>query len=317
MSEPAKVGVVTVTYNSQEVIDPFMRCMLNQSCGNFTLYAIDNCSKDATLQRISHYPDSRVVLIANPRNVGVAEGNNQGIRAALQADCDYILLLNNDTEFDADLILTLCADCAKYQCDLVVPKIMYYDRPDVIWYAGGGFNRSRATGFHYGINCRDTGEFDEPRQVDYAPTCCMLIRRDVFRQVGLMDARYFVYFDDTDFCLRARRRGQKLYYTSSTRLLHKVGSLTGGDESPFSILFTTRNHVFYLAKNFGWLPCLYYLPLYQVSIVAKLFSGRYSISNFRASQTGFWKGVRMAVAKNADDRDRLVVRDTLTDENVN
>jgi GT2 family glycosyltransferase len=303
MPEPGKVGVVTVTYNSEKVIDAFMECMLKQDCGNLILYVIDNSSSDLTMQKVSAYQDPRVVLIANSRNVGVAEGNNQGIRAALEAECDYVLLINNDTEFGSSLISALRADCCKYQCDMIVPKIMYYDRPEVLWYAGGGLSRVRATGFHYGVGCRDTGQFDIPCQVDYAPTCCMLIHREVFKRVGLMDARYFVYFDDTDFCFRARRCGQKLYYSPSQQLFHKVSSLTGGGETEFSIVYITRNHVYYIAKNLGWLPCVFYLPLYQLSITAKLVTRRLSLRGYRASQAGFWDGIRMSFWGDSNDHD--------------
>lgn len=296
MPEPGKIGVVTVTYNSGNVIEPFMECILKQEHQNFVLYVIDNFSADDTLQRVSRYQDGRIVVVANKVNVGVAEGNNQGIRRALQVGCECVLLLNNDTEFGSLLVSNLYADCRTYKCDMIVPKIMYHERPDMIWCAGGEFSRSRGSARHLGGDCRDMGQFDAPRPVDYAPTCCMLIRCDVFERVGLMDPRYFVYFDDTDFCFRARQRRQKLYYTPSTRLFHKVASLTGGGTSPFHLLYTTRNHVYYLAKNFGWLHCAYYLPLYQLLIAVKLLTGRLSISGFRVSQSGFWQGIRMALS---------------------
>ena len=295
MPELAKVGVVTVTYNSGKVINAFMECMLKQDYGNLILYLIDNCSSDSTLQQLAGYEDPRVALIANSRNVGVAEGNNQGIRAALEANCDYVLLINNDTEFDIHLISTLCAECRQYHCDMIVPKIMYYDTPEILWYAGGGFSRSRATGLHYGIGRRDIGQFDIPHQVDHGPTCCMLIRHEVFQRVGLMDARYFLYFDDTDFCFRARRCGQKLWYSPSTRLFHKVSSLTGGGES--SIELITRNHVYFIAKNLGWLPCLFYLPLYQLYLSVRLLTRRISLRSYRTRQAAFLDGIRMSVHK--------------------
>jgi GT2 family glycosyltransferase len=312
MPKATRVGTVTVTYNSEGVIDAFLQCMLKQDHEDFTLYIIDNCSTDSTLDRVSRYQDSRIVVIANQHNVGVAEGNNQGIRASLDANCQYVLLINNDTEFSPNLLSGLYEGCQQYQCDMIVPKITYYDKPDVIWYAGAGFSRLRGySGPHWGVGCKDTGQFDVPRQVDYAPTCCMFLRADVFRSVGLMDARYFVYFDDTDFCFRARRSGQKLFYMPSVGLLHKVSSLTGGGSSLTHILYTTRNHVYYLAKNLGWLHCSYYLPLYQLKIAAKLVSGRLSVKGFRVSQVGFWEGVRMSVSQLGDDGDRLASRDVV------
>ena len=297
MPELPKVGVVTVTYNSGKVINAFMECVLKQDYGNLILYLIDNCSHDSTLQQVAVYQDPRVVLIANSRNVGVAEGNNQGIRAALKAGCDYVLLINNDTEFDIRLISTLCSDCRQYDCDMIVPKIMYNDRPEILWYAGGRFSRARATGLHYGIGCWDSGQFDIPGQVDHGPTCCMLIRHEVFQRVGLMDARYFLYFDDTDFCFRAGRCHQKLWYSPSTRVFHKVSSLTGGDQTESSTAYLTRNHVYFIAKNLGWLPSLFYLPLYELNITAKLLTGRISLRAYRIRQAAFWDGIRMSVHK--------------------
>jgi GT2 family glycosyltransferase len=308
MSEPSKVGVVTVTYNSGRVIDPFMDCILKQDYEDFVLYVIDNCSSDATLRQVKRYQDSRIVVIANQNNVGVAEGNNQGIRAALLANCEYVLLINNDTEFEADLISNLFQGSRRYKCDMIVPKILYHDQPNIIWYAGGGFSRLRGySSPHWGMGCRDTGQFDTPCQIGYAPTCCMLVHREVFRHVGLMDARYFVYFDDTDFCFRARKNGQKLYYMPSVQLLHKVSSLTGGTESSFAVWYKTRNHVYYLVKNLGWLHCLYYLPLYQLKIAAKLLTGWLSVGDFRVSEAGFWEGIRMCLG-GSDDCDRPISR---------
>jgi GT2 family glycosyltransferase len=310
MPKSAKVGAVTVTYNSEKVIDAFLQCLLKQDHDDFVLYVIDNCSADSTLERVSHYQDPRIVVIANQSNVGVAEGNNQGIRAALAANCQFVLLVNNDTEFDPHLISNLYQGFQTYPCDMTVPKIMYHDRPDVIWYAGAAFSRSRGySGPHWGVDCKDMGQFDVPRQVDYAPTCCMLLRREIFQRVGLMDTRYFLYFDDTDFCFRARRCGQKLYYLPNVRLFHKVSSLTGGRTSLVHILYTTRNHVYYLAKNLGWLHCLYYLPLYQLKIATKFLAGSLSADGFRVSQEGFWEGVRMSFSQPADEGDRLINSD--------
>jgi len=312
VAESAKIGMVTVTTNSGKDIDLFMRSTLSQHYSNFLLYIIDNCSTDTTLHQVSQYQDPRVTVIANDSNLGIARSNNRGITAALQADCEYILLINNDTEFDASLIGTLLAQIEDLQCDMIIPKIMYYDRPDIIWCAGGVFRRWRGhSAIHRGENCRDTGQFDQPCRVDYAPTCCMLIRRQVFESLGLMDPCYFLYFDDTDFCLRALRHGLRLYYTPSAELLHKVSSQTGGRGSTFQTRYQTRSHVYYLAKNFGLLHCLYFLPLYQLKIAVKLLTGQLSIEKFRVSQTGFWEGVRMSLSAPRGQERSPVARESI------
>lgn len=99
-----KIGLVTITYNSAHVMEPFMQCVLNQTHTNFILYIIDNISSDNTLELLKNYRDERIVLIANKENVGVAKGNNQGIVQAMQDGCDELLIINNDVEFEDTLL---------------------------------------------------------------------------------------------------------------------------------------------------------------------------------------------------------------------
>src|SRR6266436_6146337 len=94
-----RIGVVTVTYNSADVLPDFLRCLSAQTHTDFLLFVIDNASHDGTVELLQAYNDSRLVIVANPDNRGVAEGNNQGIRRALEAGCFSVLLVNNDTEF--------------------------------------------------------------------------------------------------------------------------------------------------------------------------------------------------------------------------
>jgi hypothetical protein len=191
-----------------------------------------------------------------------------GLRAALKEGCGLVLLLNNDTEFDSDLLSRLSEALQEYQCEMVVPKISYFDDPRRIWCAGGYFSMLRATSKHFGYRERDHGQFDQPRAVSYGPTCCLLIRKEVFDRIGLMDATYFVYYDDTDFCLRAYRAGMRLFYVPAIRLLHKVSALTG-HESPFAIRHLTRNHVYFILKSFPRWQALFYLAAYELHILGR------------------------------------------------
>jgi GT2 family glycosyltransferase len=252
MRSPHLVGVVTVTYNSAEYLEPFLRCIHAQSHRDFVLFVVDNASKDDTLNRLREHEDQRMVIIANSDNVGVAEGNNQGIRAALSTNCDSILLLNNDTEFGPELVGGLIEGLERYQCDMATPKMLYYFDPCTIWAAGGGFNRwSGQRSFHYGLDQRDSGAWDLPRSVEYAPTCCVLIKKSVFESVGLMDSTYFVYNDDADFLYRAKLARCRMWYLPHLRLQHKASSSTGGLQSSFSVRFATRNRVYFLLKFYG------------------------------------------------------------------
>lgn len=244
------IGVVTVTYNSAGVLPDFLRCLFAQSHTDFRLFAVDNASSDTTIEMLNGCLDERLTVIANPDNRGVAEGNNQGIRAALAAGCSGVLLLNNDTEFSETLIEQLCEGMSRFQCDMICPKMLYFDEPARIWAAGGYFQpRLGYRALHYGQDEIDRGQFNQARRVTYVPTCCVLIRAELFDYVGLMDADYFVYSDDRDFMYRAYKAGATLWYLPEASLLHKVGRLTGGGDSPFSIRYATRNMAYFQLKH--------------------------------------------------------------------
>lgn len=287
------IGVVTVTFNSDGVIRPFMDSLLKQGHKDFRLYVVDNASSDGTLRSVAEYRDPRIVVIANRENVGVAEGNNIGIRAALKDGCESVLLINNDTVFGSDLISRLSGALAEHNCEMVVPKVLFFDEPDRIWCAGGEFSRWRGTARHFGLGERDDGRFDEPRVVEYSPTCCMLIRDEVFRRIGLMDPNYFVYFDDTDFCWRAHKRGVRLVYAPAVRLLHRVSSLVGGRESEIAIRYGARNRLYYLLKTQSLIQNLICAPAYQIYLVWRYLVVRRSMKAFRVAQKGLRDGIAL------------------------
>jgi GT2 family glycosyltransferase len=291
VANPSRIGVVTVTYNSTAVIPTFMDSVLSQSHSDFILYVVDNASTDETLKRVATYPDPRVVTIRNVDNIGVAEGNNVGIRAALGDGCDFILLLNNDTVFEAELFATLLRGLIARQCGMIVPKILYFDPSNKIWSAGGAFSLWRGMSWHFGFNQVDDGRFDEPIEVAYSPTCCMLISPYVFERIGLMDAKYFVYFDDTDFCLRAHREAMKLFYLPTARIYHKVSSLTG-HRSNAAIRYLIRNHVYYVMKHFRSMLA-YYLPICQINAVRKSLQAKNPWKAFLIAEMAFWEGLNL------------------------
>ncbi len=298
MTRRTKVGVVTVTYNSEPVIDEFMVCMMSQTHQDFALFIVDNASKDRTLMKIAQWRDPRIKVVANSANCGVAKGNNQGIQAALDADCEVALLLNNDTAFDAGFLEKLNAALDETGGDMIAPKIMFSDNPQVIWWAGGKFDRLRAYYvMHDGYGEIDRGQFNQTRQVEYAPTCCLLIKREVFAKIGFMDERYFVYSDDADFCFRANQAGLKLYYSPTCTLLHKVSSLTGGAQSEFTVRYSNRNRVFFILKNLNILQGLVYLVEMQVYFLFRLLSRADSLLAFRWRQRAFLEGLRVGKAQ--------------------
>jgi len=256
-----KIGLVTITYNSADVLRPFLDCVWQQTHNNLVLYAIDNASQDATHSILKKENDSRLQIINNSSNFGVAKANNQGIKRAISDDCDQILIINNDVEFETTLIEKLLQLQDEMSCSLVTPKMMYYDNPKYIWYAGSWFIKKKGyLPLHRGMKDLDEGQFDEIIEVEYAPTCCLLAKKEVFQDIGMMDEKYFVYFDDTDFLYRVWKDGRhKIFYYPNIKFYHKVGSLTNSFNQEeekifrgdFFIQQNTKNHIYFLKKIGG------------------------------------------------------------------
>ena len=142
-----KIGIVTVTFNSSSVLDDFFTSIEQQDYSDFNLYIIDNNSVDDTLSKVDSWAFKSKVLLKNTNNLGVAAGNNQGIKLALKDDCDFVLLLNNDTIFEDKLLSKLVETYNTYGSSIVVPKMNYFSPSNMIWYAGGFYNRKKAFNF--------------------------------------------------------------------------------------------------------------------------------------------------------------------------
>lgn len=289
-----KVGLVTVLFNCPEVLPDFFFCLSKQTYSDYNLYIIDNSTNDDSFvlskNLIEKYQLCNVEIIKNTKNVGVAAANNQGIHLALNAGCEYVLLLNNDIEFhDEQLLEGLLSYADNNKERIIVPKMRYFDNKR-IWCAGGCINLLKGTTTHYGDQEVDNPKYNNIEYTEYAPTCFMLIHADVFSAVGFMDEDYFVYYDDTDFVYRFKHRGFKILYNPNFCIDHKVSSSTGGDLSPFSMYYSSRNRVYFVLKNFGLknsiIPIAFMIvtrPLksyfYNSELRSKLISGM--IAGFR------------------------------------
>jgi GT2 family glycosyltransferase len=291
--EKGKIGVVTVTYNSEHVLGEFLDSLALQTHKSLLLYIVDNASKDKTLEIANKRTDLPCVILSNADNVGVSEGNNQGIRAALADGCDCVLLLNNDTVFPADMVGRLYAGLDRYQCEMTTCRMYFHETPNVYWYAGGDFLSWPAfISKHAGWRQLDIGQYEQPRRVTYAPTCCLLVRRTVFDRVGMMDPKYFAYFDDADFLLRSLQHGIALWYLPDAKLWHKVSALTSRQPVLVERLFV-RNRIYFIRKHVpGWQArAWYWLDQCQYALSIVLFKS--SLERWRRRRAAAQEGWAM------------------------
>lgn len=207
---------------------------------------VDNASTDDSLALLERKwgDNARVSIISLKENTGFSGGNNVGIRRALEQGCHYILLLNNDTEIDALAIRKMVA-CQKTTESIIVPKIFYADKKETIWCAGGYLTPIIKKAVQRGNNCRDNGEFDKSGYCSLANGCCVLLTDRIIQKTGLLDERFFLYYEDTEYSMRALERKVKIYYCHEAVVYHKVNGSTGGNDNPANAYYITRN----------WLMC--------------------------------------------------------------
>ena len=291
------IGIVTVLYNSETVVEEFFETLNNQTFKNFVLYVVDNNSPDNSLEKSKKLAKNcffKTIFIENSDNYGVAKGNNIGIKKSLEDGCDYVLLSNNDIYLENNTIELLLKNVKNDDAKLAVPKIYYYNS-NLIWCAGGKFDRISGMTRHYNEGEEDKGQCDEKKIVEYAPTCFMIISKDVFEKIGFMDEDYFVYFDDTDFMYRAFQAKIPLYYYPESRLFHKE-SVSTGKKSSFSVYSNMRNILIFNNKYHSKFNLLYVILRNIAYLILKIgFTANWKV--LKAGYKGMNDGINYILNK--------------------
>jgi GT2 family glycosyltransferase len=255
--------VVVIILNWNGLADT-LECLESLACldyPNHKVVVVDNGSVDGSVLVIrGRFPG--VTIIENGENLGYAGGNNVGLRYALAQGAEYALLLNNDTVVDpAFLHILVDAAEADPTVGIVGPTIYYHERPGVIWSAGGAIDWQRGSTRMVGLDERDEGQFGQvSRTVDFVTGCAILVRRAVLEQAGLLDERFFAYYEESEWCVRASRAGFKIIHIPLAHIWHRISPAAQAD-SPLVHYYMTRNRLLFLkATGAGlraWLHTLF------------------------------------------------------------
>ena len=244
-----KLPQVTIIVLNWNGLNDTVQCLESLSRLDHPFYEIvvvDNDSTDGSVPAIrARYPD--VVIIETGENLGYTGGNNVGIRYALGRGADYVLLLNNDTVVDP-AFLHILVDAAETESAVGIagPTIYYYERPDVIWSVGGAIDWRRGSTRMMGLDERDEGQFGQvPRTVDFVTGCALLVKRAVLAQVGLLDERFFTYYEETEWCMRVARAGFKILHVPQAKIWHKISPIAREASSQVHY-YMTRNRLLFL-----------------------------------------------------------------------
>lgn len=259
-----KVFVVVLHYKGKEFTRECLLSLKKIEAANFSIkvVVVDNNSPEPIDNLKKEFKE--IVFIKNRKNFGFAEGNNVGIRLALKEQADCVLILNNDTIVDKNLLIQLIAATESERVGIVAPKIYFapgyeYHRArykpneqgKVFWYTGGKVDWRNILCSHRGVDEVDKGQYDKQIETDFVSGCTMLIKREVLEKIGLFDKRYFLYLEDVEFCQRAKKSGFKIIYQPKAKVWHfNAGSSQVG--GPLHDYFITRNRLIFGMKYASW-----------------------------------------------------------------
>lgn len=292
-----KVSIIILNWNGWQDTLECLDSLINVIYPNYEVIVVDNGSTNESLAKLKaknpfEFAQGKeklevgapfdfaqgkqsLKIIENKENLGFAGGNNVGIKYALENDADYVLLLNNDTLASETFLSELLAEAEKNKTfGLFGPKIYFWPRtsPERIWFMGGKINWLKTKGVHVNYDAKENSPAETGARLietDYITGCGLLIRREVIKKIGTLSDDYFLYYEDTDYCLKARVAGWKCGIVPSARIWHKV-SRSAKEFSPSYLYYHARNGLLMAKRNNPWekiiilYPFSFYLVLKQI-----------------------------------------------------
>ncbi len=253
----SQIAIVIVNWNGKK---DTLHCLaslekLKVSKYKVAVTVVDNGSSDGSVDVIrKEFP--HVYIIENNKNLGFTGGNNVGISHVLREGASYVWLLNNDTFVDAHALNEIVSSFNDQHVGIAGSKIYFapghefhkdryasHERGNVLWYAGGSIDWNNMYASHRGVDEVDKGQYNQVEETPFITGCSMMVKRNVFETVGMLDDRYYLYLEDVDFCLRAQRAGYKTLYVPSSKVWHMNASSSGGPGTILHEYYFTRNRL--------------------------------------------------------------------------
>ena len=262
MKKNPKVSIIVLNWNGWKDTIECLKSLNKITYSNYEIIIVDNGSTDESVKCLEKL--KKIKLILNKENLGFAEGNNVAIRRVLKENkSDFILLLNNDTVVEKNFLTKLVKTAQKEKkIGIVGPKIYYHDKRNVIQSAGSKIN------LYLGKFPRVKSE--KNTAVDFVIGACLLIKTEVIRKIGLLDKRYFLLFEDTDWCFRAQKAGYLVLYVPNSTIWHKTSQSV---KKISEVYYYTRNLFWFEFKHANYFQLACFLLNYFVFIFPKYFFG--------------------------------------------
>jgi len=281
-SELPLVAILVLNWNGLNDTLACLDSLKQLEYPNSRVMVIDNGSTDGSPDEIQRrYPDMLVMRLAE--NVGFAAGLNPGIALAVDSGADQVMILNNDTIVASTALGFLVSTLKEHpSAGVSVPKITYYESPDLIWSAGAKWTRLPPRVKIIGFRRNDGLRYSVPKDLDYATGCAFLVSREAIESVGLLDEAYFMYQEDYDYFRRVREQGYTVRYEPRAVVRHKV-SQGLGENSPRKWYLWSKSLVRFYRR---------YATVFELAVFALWVLVRESLrGNFRALPR-FFQGLR-------------------------
>ncbi len=294
-----KVAIIIVNWNGYALTKACLESLKELQYANFKLILVDNGSVDGSGERLkSEFPE--IELLTSPDNIGFTGGNNLGIQWALDHSFDQVLLLNNDTLVEPDFLDPLVSFLEQNpDYGAVQPKIMLEGERDKLWNAGGGYFKGLEMTWSIGTGKTDEGQFDKEKDTPWITGCTMLVRSSTIRQAGMLDPRFFAYYEDVEWSFRIKKSGFRLRYLPQSKIYHVAGGSSKkiktkeGVVPPILHYYRTRNHLFLIRSHsnpLSFVLSLFYQTLKNAAFILYLgLNGRFQKVN--AILKGHYEGL--------------------------
>lgn len=289
------VIALIVSYDGGADLLECLASLKRQRYAKVRVLFVDNGGSDGSGEAVrAAHPDVEILRIE--LNDGLAPGVNAGIARALAMGCEYVLLLNDDVVIANDFLEhAIAVASVEPRAASVTGPVFYYDEPERLWYAGGEILWWLGKTYHRGRRVIWGPAFREPRKLGYSSGAAALYRAEALRAVGPWDERYFLVWEDADWCVRARRTGWYHRYVPGPKAWHKVSASVGGEKSALYLYFLFRNNIRFMrlhARPWHW-------PTFLVFFIAESLV-RYSLTSLlaptrRAKETAIWLGAADAI----------------------
>lgn len=285
-----QIGVILVNYNGKQYNDKCIESILKSTIKErIQVIIVDNSSTDGSLEELREFwgENPQIRIISLEKNYGFSKANNEGMKAALAQGIQTFLLLNNDTEVKSDTIEKMVRDQEQTKA-IVVSKIYYADKSEIIWCAGGDFTKIICKAVHLGQGQHDGSEFCTSQYCRFANGCSLMLTKEIIDKIGFLDERFFLYYEDTEYSLRAAKKGISIWYCADAVVYHKVNGSTMGAQSPLCAYYISRNWLVcnkqYLGRRYP-IFLLYYILNRSVLSLIWLIQGKSRLV------VAIWRGV--------------------------